>query len=36
MKVNVYLNGRFSYGMLLQPGEAIPADGGGVTYREVV
>lgn len=34
-KVNVYLDGRFSYCMLLEAGESIPADGSGITYRVI-
>lgn len=35
MTINVYLDGNFAFGYVLEAGESIPADGGGVSYRVV-
>lgn len=31
-KINVYQDGNFCYGYVLQAGESIPRDGFGITY----
>jgi len=31
-KINVYQDGTFCYGYVLEPGESIPRDGFGITY----